>query len=353
MRRKRKRKQIISTVILCILLVLVAAGMVYLGSKMKEQEKGQDLTSDSSVVTQEEEVQQQSQIDEELLENEITETPTPEPTQEVQQAEQISSEGLNSSYAYLVRRDDMAVLMDLAGEERIYPASMTKIMTAILAIEKLQNLDETITVPEEIFASLTEQGASVAGFYPYEKVTVRSLLYGVLLPSGADACLTLAQKISGSEEEFVKLMNDKAAELGMSGTQFANCTGLHQEEHYSTCQDIAKLMNYSLQNDTFRTVISSSKYTTEALSGHAEGITVYSTMFGKFNDNQFSTTLDNGAVIEGGKTGYTDEAGLCLASFAKYSEKEYILVTAGAMTFSGSDTANVRDAITVYGRLTE
>ncbi|MCI5649621.1 MAG: D-alanyl-D-alanine carboxypeptidase [Fusicatenibacter sp.] len=351
MRRKRKRKQIISTIVLCILLVLVAGAMVYLGSKMRDQTNSGENTADISMENQKSEVQQQSEI--EVEQPEITETPTPEPTQEVQQIEQISSDGLNSSYAYMVRREDMAVVMDLGGEDQIYPASMTKIMTAIVAIEKLPNLDETITVPEEIFTALTEQGASVAGFYPYEKVTVRSLLYGVLLPSGADACLTLAQKIGGSEEEFVQMMNDKAAELGMSGTHFVNCTGLHQEDHFSTCQDIAKLMDYCLENDTFRTIISTSRYTTEALSGHSEGITVYSTMFGKFSDYQLSTTLDNGALIEGGKTGYTDEAGQCLVSFAKFNEKEYILVTAGAMTASGSDTANIRDAITAYGRLTE
>ena len=109
------------------------------------------------------------------------------------------------------------MMMDKAASEQAYPASITKVMTAILAIENLTDLDEQLTVPE-----LTEQGASVAGFDPYEQVSVRSLLYGVLLPSGADACITLADQIAGSEEGFVQMMNDKAAELGMANTHFVN-----------------------------------------------------------------------------------------------------------------------------------
>lgn len=93
-------------------------------------------------------------------------------------------------------------MMNLGGDERIYPASMTKIMTALLTIENLPDLNETITVPEDIFEELTAQDASVAGFNPYEQPTVRDLLYGVLLPSGADACETLARAVGGSGEGF-------------------------------------------------------------------------------------------------------------------------------------------------------
>ena len=133
-------------------------------------------------------------------------------------------------------------MMDKAASEQAYPASITKVMTAILAIENLPDLEEQLTIPEEMFAELTEQGASVAGFDPYEQVSVRSLLYGVLLPSGADACITLADHIAGSEDGFVQMMNDKASELGMEHTHFVNCTGLHDPQHYTTCEDIAALI---------------------------------------------------------------------------------------------------------------
>ena len=167
-----------------------------------------------------------------------TDTPTPEPTLEVQT---VSGENLHSAHAILIRAEDGAVMMEKAASEQTYPASITKVMTAILAIEQLADLEEQVTVPEDIFEELTAQGASVAGFDPYEQLSVRSLLYGVLLPSGADACLTLAERISGSEESFVQMMNEKAAELGLEGTHFMNCTGLHDSQHYTTCADVAEL----------------------------------------------------------------------------------------------------------------
>lgn len=161
-------------------------------------------------------------------------------------------------------------MMNLGGDERIYPASMTKIMTALLTIENLPDLNETITVPEDIFEELTAQDASVAGFNPYEQPTVRDLLYGVLLPSGADACETLARAVGGSEEGFVAMMNQKAEELGLTNTHFENCTGLHNDNHYSTCRDIAVLMSECLKSDTFREIVTREVYTTEATASHPE-----------------------------------------------------------------------------------
>ena len=112
----------------------------------------------------------------------------------------------------MVRRSDGAVLLDKGSRERIYPASMTKILTAIVAIENLPNLDEQITVTAEQINPLYEEGASLAGFSAGETVTVRDLLYGVLLPSGAEACVAVAERVAGSEAAFVDLMNQKVQE---------------------------------------------------------------------------------------------------------------------------------------------
>ena len=180
---------------------------------------------------------------------------------------------------------------------------------------------------------------------------MRSLLYGVLLPSGADACLTLAERISGSEESFVQMMNEKAAELGLEGTHFMNCTGLHDSQHYTTCADVAELMRYCLQNETFRTIISTRSYTTEATSAHPSGVTMYDSMFTKFDNSGISTTMANGLSVQGGKTGFTDEAGQCLASFGSLNGMEYILVTTGAPAQNGSEIMSVRDAETIYSRI--
>ena len=270
-------------------------------------------------------------------------TPTAEPTPTP--IPQLSAEGVRSPYAYLIRLQDQAVFFDQASEEKIYPASMTKVMTALLAIESYDDLSETVTVPEEIFAELQEQNSSVAGFSPGEKVTVRDLIYGVLLPSGGDASLTLAQSISGSEEAFVQKMNEKAAALGMVNTHFTNACGLHAAEHYSTCRDIAVLLTYALKNDTFREVFTASRYSVQPTHAQPEGFPFRSSLFAN-TDGAFS-----GGKILGGKTGYTSDAGLCLASLAEKDGVEYILVTAGAQGDHHTDPYHIEDALLLYGRL--
>ena len=331
-KNKRRRRQFQQKVILSVLLVIIIGLIGVLGYQMQKNEKKQtdgNASASSSVSSSSLAGDSSEPISDSSQEEEIT--PTPEPVQ------QISSDGLNSQHALLVRESDLA--------------SMTKIMTALLTIENLPDLNETITVPEDIFEELTAQDASVAGFNPYEQPTVRDLLYGVLLPSGADACETLARAVGGSEEGFVAMMNQKAEELGLTNTHFENCTGLHNDNHYSTCRDIAVLMSECLKSDTFREIVTREVYTTEATASHPEGITLYDTMLHRFTSYEMSTTLENGAVIEGGKTGFTDEAGQCLVSFAEYGGEEYILVTAEAMTDSGSAVDSIADASTVYGRL--
>lgn len=343
-KNRRRKRQFQQKVILSLLLVVIIALIGVLGYQMQNKEKKEANASASSSFSASSSAGEGLEPGTNSGTEEET-TPTPEPVP------QISTDGLNSQHALLVRRSDLAELMNVGGDERIYPASMTKIMTALLAIENFTDLNETITVPEDIFEELTAQDASVAGFNPYEQPTVRDLLYGVLLPSGADACETLARAIGGSEEGFVAMMNQKAEELGLANTHFENCTGLHDDNHYSTCRDIAVLMNECLKSDTFREIVTTEIYTTEATASHPDGITLYDTMLHRFTSYEMSTTLENGAVIEGGKTGFTDEAGQCLVSFAEYGGEEYILVTAEAMTDSGSAVDSIADASTVYGRL--
>ena len=239
------------------------------------------------------------------------------------------------------------VIGDLNGEERIYPASMTKIMTAIVALEAFSDLDGEITLSDDIFYALDGQDATQAGFRPGESVRVRDLVYGAMLPSGAECCLALADAVSGSEEAFVQRMNQKAKSIGMKESHFMDCTGLHDPEHYSTTYDIALLLKYALHNDTFRDVIESHFHSTPATNVHPDGITYYSTMFKNMSD----TTVTGGEIL-GGKTGYTSEAGHCLASFAQIYDREYILVTAGAPA-DATGVPHLLDAKTIYNRLGE
>ena len=239
------------------------------------------------------------------------------------------------------------VIGDLNGKEQIYPASMTKIMTAIVALEAFSDLDHEITLSENIFYALDGQDATQAGFQPGESVRVRDLVYGVMLPSGAECCLALADEASGSEEAFVEKMNKKAKSIGMKDTLFMDCTGLHDPEHYSTAYDIALLLKYALHNDTFREVAESHFHSTPATNVHPDGITYYSTMFKNMSD----TSVTGGEIL-GGKTGYTSEAGHCLASFAQIYDREYILVTAGAAA-DATGVPHILDAKTIYNRLGE
>lgn len=259
--------------------------------------------------------------------------------------QELDISGINSAYGVLMQARGGRIIGEINGDERIYPASMTKIMTAIVAIEKLDDLNREITLTSEMFDGLYERDATQAGFQPDETVRAIDLLYGVMLPSGAECCIALADNIAGSEDGFVELMNQKADKLGMDGTHFCDTTGLHDPDHYSTAKDIAILLKYAIRNTTFREIIESPYHSTPATNIHPDGITFYSSLFKNLPD----PTVTGGKIL-GGKTGFTNDAGLCLASFAEIDGTEYILVTAGAFS---AGTPHITDAVTIYNRLGE
>lgn len=255
----------------------------------------------------------------------------------------VYAENLNidSKYAIIYNMDTNEVLYEYNSNEITSIASLTKIMTCIVAIENIENLDTKVTLGKDVFYGLVEAQASVAGFKYGDNVSYRDLLMGAMLPSGADATRALAINIAGSEEAFVKLMNAKAKELNLSNTNFINTTGLEAMGHYSTVQDIATLLIYSLKNDTFKEIYTTREYTTT-------------------NNLKFSSTLkkiSNGYTIDvshiqGSKTGYTDEAGLCMSSIANYSDVNYLLITAGA-DYHGNTPRQLLDAIKIYSYFDE
>lgn len=255
----------------------------------------------------------------------------------------IDTGNLRSPYAILVRLSDKTILMQKQSNEKIYPASLTKMMTAIVVIENLPNLQKKVYLSPSIFQPLYKADASRAGFLPGESVRAVDLLYGALLPSGAECCIGLADEISGSEQNFVKKMNQKAKQLGMSNTHFANSTGLQNENHYTTVKDLSLLLSSALKNKTFREIFTSSRHSTAATNKHPGGITFTSTL----SQNLKKQTLSGGEIL-GGKTGYTNKAGLCLASLAKIDGKEYILVTAGAKGTHKTEQYDIDDACEVY-----
>ena len=257
----------------------------------------------------------------------------------------IDLSSLDSPYAVLMDQKSGTVLGEKNKDEIIFPASMTKIMTVYTALDYIKNLNETITISYDYWDELYERDATRAGYEPGEEAVISDLLYGALLPSGAECCMELAYQAAGSESAFVELMNQKVSKLGLSQTHFTNCTGLHDDDQYSTVEEIALILKAALNNKTFYEVFTSAYHTMPATDIHPDGFTVQSSMFKKLD-----TAEVTGGKIIGGKTGYTDEAGYCLASAAQIDERIYILVTAGWADVDYT-TYNINDAVQGYDLL--
>lgn len=250
---------------------------------------------------------------------------------------------LYSPYAILVEQNSGRILYQKNAYTRAYPASLTKMMTAFISINRLHNLQEKITLPDSLFEHLQDSDASMAGFKPGERVRLIDLLYGTMLPSGADAANGLARAVAGSEPAFVRLMNAEANKIGMTHTHFTNCTGLQNNDHYSTASDLALLMRHALRSATFRKLITASQYKVEPTNAHPQGLLLQSTL----NVDARTFGLNRNCIL-GGKTGYTEEAGLCLASIARIRGRDYILVTLDASGSRQTAPRDIEDAIHVY-----
>ena len=212
-------------------------------------------------------------------------------------------------------------------------------MTLIVAVENMESPDDTFTMTYDILNPLINEDASLAGFEENETITIKDMLYGAILPSGAEATVGLAEAIAGSETNFVRMMNEKAEEMGLKNTHFTNTSGLHDDNHYSTALDMAVILEYALQNDLCREILSTYQYTTSKTKEHPKGILLESTMFSRM----YGDEVEN-VTIEGGKTGFTSEAQHCMASFAIKNNKEYIVVTA----MEDDKWGSVYDAFDIY-----
>ncbi len=246
---------------------------------------------------------------------------------------------IESEYGILVERSSGNILAKKSHDTKIYPASMTKIMTLLVAAENVIDLNATFTMTSAIIDPLYRKGSVMAGFKPKEEVRIEDLFYGSILTSGGEATMALAIHIAGSEEEFVKMMNQKAADLGLTNTHFCNTIGLHDKNHYSTCTEMAIIMDAVLNNEFCRKVISTEYYTVAANEYHEE-LTFHSGMFTKMRGNEPEV-----ATVKGGKTGYTANAANCLVSYAQTDDgREIICVTAKG----GGKYVPIYDCIKLY-----
>ena len=230
---------------------------------------------------------------------------------------------VDAQYAVLVDLTDNRIVAQKRADTRAYPASITKMMTLLVAVENTEDFSETFEMTFDIVNDTYLQGASRAGFVTGEQVTVTDLLYGCILPSGADATIGLAEHICGSEAAFVALMNDRAAQMGLKNTHFENTSGLHGEQHYSSPLDMAVILTQAMKDDTCRQVLSAVKYTTARTPQNPDGLELYSTLFSRMYGNE-----PEGATVTAGKTGFTDQAMHTMASYAVGDDgHEYVFVT--------------------------
>ena len=229
---------------------------------------------------------------------------------------------LTSDYAFAIDIDTHQVLVDKGSTEQMYPASMTKVLTVLTVLDHDAVLTDTVTITDEMLEGLTEANASVVGYTAGDVLTVQDLLYGAIMPSGADACNALAFYTAGSVDAFVEMMNEEAADIGMSHSHFMNPTGLHDDNHYMTCQDMALLVETALQNDTFRSVYTAYSYTDSLGNSLINGVRSLLT-----NYPEYSIT-----GLQGCKSGYTDEAGHTLSSYEVINGMNIVIVTAHADT---------------------
>ena len=236
---------------------------------------------------------------------------------------------LNSAAGILLHPDSGTVLFEKNADTQRAPASITKITTALIIINAIENgelsLDDMVTASDNITFDLEADG-STQNIQPGEQMSLKDLLYCILIASANEACNIVAEYYSGSIAQFVELMNNFAAELGCTGTHYTNTHGLHNDEHYTTARDIAIIAQEGLKHPLFLEIINTRTYTTAA-TNMSDTRTMQ-------NTNYLITDMYDGyytyEYCKGGKTGRTSNAGFCLMSYAEKDGVTLICVVLGA-----------------------
>lgn len=241
----------------------------------------------------------------------------------------------HTTAAILIDQDNGEVLYASNADEKAYPASTTKVMTALVVLEHA-NLDDVVTVQSSDLELLGEE-SMMSGLLVDEQISVRNLLACMLIPSGNDAAYVLARYVGGTWQNFITMMNAKAAELGCTGTHFSTPCGLHEDDHYTTARDLARIFEAALQQPTFCEIAGSSEWVLPATNKNVERT---------LETTDYLIEPSSDAYMEGvdivGKTGYTDEAGKCLTIAAEKDGRHLVAVTLGGQNDAayGEPTSN-------------
>lgn len=232
-----------------------------------------------------------------------------------------SEVNLNSEAAILVEISTGRIIYEKNSTKKLYPASTTKILTAILVIENC-NLNDLVTVRQSALDNIPT-GYVTCNLQVGEELSVKDLLYALMIPSANDAAYVLAEHVAGSVDNFSVMMNDKAREIGCKTTHFVNPNGIHDDSHYSTAYDLYLLANYAMKNETFRNLVAATEYTLPATEKYPNEDRILKTTNELLNKNSRNYYYKNAIGI---KTGYTSKAGNCLVAASSRDGLEFIAV---------------------------
>jgi len=267
----------------------------------------------------------------------------------------------NNTILVEIGSDSCTSIAEKSADAKIYPASMTKVMSLVVACENLKNLNTKLVVSSAHVQYMNDEGGSGVGLVAGQTLTVKDCLYLTSYQSDTVAVLMLAEHVAGSEANFVKLMNEKARSLGLNNTNFANCTGLHDEDNYTTCREMAAIMTYALDNPLCYELLTSYngyKLTLKAWDNKEEKhvekeCEFYSSWYsGRFDDRPRLDTV----TVTAGKTGYIDESGVCLVTYAvsRASGRKYVNVIVGKPKGSGlNEVISTNQVKTIYNTYVE
>lgn len=229
-----------------------------------------------------------------------------------------------SNAVFIYERRSGTLIYSYNPDLQIYPASMVKLMTALVALEN-GNLDDVCTVTSSALNSIAV-GSVSAGLVRGEEISLRDLMYCMMVASANDAAAVIAEHIAGNQERFIALMNEKAAQLGCTGTHFSNVTGLHDENTYTTARDICKIIDAGFENADFKAMFQTETYTVPATNKSQErSVVTTNSMMSKEETSKYFDER-----VTGGKTGATSQAGRCLAVSADIGDMEVIAIVMGA-----------------------
>ena len=320
-RRRQKIKKIITTVFLLLFLVVIAGGAAFMIYTLK----GGAFSSIPKLYNAEE-LFEKTLTSQKNLKAETFSQNLCIVKEDVLSLDSVSLE--EGQEAMLLDLDDRKVLFSKSAYEKVYPASITKIMTSMLAL-KYGKMDETVTITEENLQ--LEEGSQVCGFQAGDKVTVDQLVHCLLVYSGNDAASALAGYIAGSTSAFVDMMNTYAAQLGCTGTHFTNPHGLHDENHYTTPYDIYLMLNEARKYPKFVEITQLPSYTVTYT--RADGSQMSTSLAATDHYLTGEAAAPKDVTVLGGKTGTTSDAGNCLALLSQNAYgKPYVSIVMGAAT---------------------